>query len=106
MDAPKDDVPPALAAELQQRRQVLDEVNARLVALLQERARACRAIGAWKRAHGLPAVDAARETAMLASAAGLGAADAFDGEALRRILAAVLAESRALVLRDAPARGR
>jgi chorismate mutase / prephenate dehydratase len=75
----------------------MDRLNARLVALLQERARLARQIGALKARHGLAAADPARERAML----GRMLADAppgFPRRELARILRALLAASRRLVL--------
>lgn len=73
-----------------------DDVDARLVALLVERAALSEEIGALKRARGQPPFDAAREAAVLERAAAL-AQPPLDPGAARRILAAVLAESRAIV---------
>lgn len=86
--------------ELVSLRLAMDVCNRRLAAVLQERAALARRIGAWKRAHGAPALDPAREAAMHEGIAALGASDGFDAAALQRIFAAVFAESRALVQRE------
>ncbi len=90
-------------AELDRLRAAVDVCNRRLCAVLQERAALAAAIGRCKAAHGLPALDPAREAAMLAAigAGRPGAAEAgpLDDDALRRILTAVLVETRALVQR-------
>jgi len=84
------------ALDLARLRRRMDALNRRLGDVLQARARLCREIGAWKRAHGVAAVDRARERAMLAALlAGAGAG--YSRAALTRILRAVFAESRALV---------
>jgi chorismate mutase len=75
----------------------MDRLNARLVALLQERARLARRIGTLKARHGLAASDPARERAMLARML----ADApagFTRRELERVLRAVLTASRRLVV--------
>lgn len=75
----------------------MDELNQRLAAVLHERARLCRVIGARKRELAQPAVDDARETAMLDAIARTAGGDGFDADALRRIFAAIFAESRQIV---------
>jgi len=83
-------------------RAAMDAINDRLVAVLQERAALCRQIARWKQSQGLPLADAGRETAMLAALVAQcgdqSAGEGFAPAALERILRAVLAESRALVL--------
>lgn len=83
--------------ELTRMRAAMDALNARLVDLLHERARLCRAIGAWKRAHGLPAIDPLREQQMLAAALADLPADGYGEQALGAILRAVFAASRSIV---------
>jgi chorismate mutase len=85
--------------EVERLRAEIDRVNAALVGALQQRARLCRLIAQQKRQLGWPMVDAARESAMLEAMLHRGAADAdgFPTAALKRIVRAVLAESRALV---------
>jgi len=73
-----------------------DEVDARLVALLVERARLAIEIGAVKRAAGRTLVDPAREAVVLERVAAL-ARSPLTPDAARRIYQAVLAESRRLV---------
>jgi|GEM_PF-5755016 len=92
----------ALPPSIQHLRARMDRLNARLVVLLQARARLAGTIGRAKARHGLAAADPARERAMLTSlltdaAPGLGRAE------LSRVLRAVFAASRRLVLKD---RGR
>jgi len=87
--------------ELLRLRADMDAVNARLLAVLHDRARLCRRIAAHKRAHGLPLADPARERQMLdellADALRPGAADGFPPRELEGILRAVFAASRRLV---------
>lgn len=90
------------ADELTRLRERMDAINARLCALLHERAALCREIGAWKRRHGVAAADPAREAAMLAQLLSMPSTPAepgtgLDRAALERILRCVLDESRALV---------
>lgn len=93
--------PPDLAAM----RTAMDAVNHRLVAVLHERARLCRAIGAWKRAHGVPAADPAREEAMLADLLRTLPADGFSTAQLTTILRAVFAAAREIVAAEPDRRG-
>lgn len=83
--------------ELQRHRAAMDAVNGRLAAALHERARLCRTIGAWKRAHGVPAADPAREQAMLAALLAAAPADGLPRAELAAILTAVFAASRRVV---------
>ncbi|MBL8728788.1 MAG: chorismate mutase [Planctomycetes bacterium] len=84
--------------ELEQLRAAMDVCNARLAAVLHERARLARTIGAWKRARGRGLADPAREASMLAALPT--PAGGFDRAALQRIFALVFAESRALLQRE------
>jgi len=86
--------------ELQHLRRAVDDCNLRLVALLQERAALAAAIGRWKAARGLPALDPAREAAMLDSLRGQVGAGPLDAAALQRVFAAVLHETRRLAAGD------
>ena len=86
--------------ELARLRAAMDEVNGRLVAALHDRARLCRAIGRWKRRRGVPTLDAEREAAMVAAVVHRPEVGGFSAEALRRIFAQVIAESRPLVDAD------
>ncbi len=87
----------SLDPELAQWRAAIDDVNARLVAVLHERAHLCRAIGAWKRQRGLPGPDADREAEMLAATTRELPAHGFTREQLEPVLRAVFAASRQLV---------
>lgn len=82
--------------ELARHRAAMDEINRRLCAVLQERARLCREIGRWKRARGMPAADPVREQAMLDTLL-RDVGPGFDPAALERLLRAVFAESRSIV---------
>lgn len=92
----------ALPPSIQHLRARMDRLNARLVVLLQARARLARAIGRAKARHGLAAADPARERAMLRALLA-DAAPGFLRAELARVLRAVFATSRRLVLAD---RGR
>ncbi len=82
--------------ELDQLRAAMDVCNRRLAAVLHDRARLVRQIAAWKRAHGVPIVDPAREQAMLAALLAAAQGDDYPPAALRTILSAVFAASRSL----------
>jgi chorismate mutase len=82
---------------LAQLRHDIDALNARLVELLHERGRLCRAIGAWKAHHGVAAADPAREATMLAALLHETPADGYSRQQLEVILRAVFAASRARV---------
>lgn len=86
--------------ELVRQRTAMDAINQRLVAALHERARLCRAIGAWKQARGIAPVDPQREEQMLAALLGAVPADGLPRDELATILAAVFAASRRLVQGD------
>jgi chorismate mutase len=88
-----------LDPELAQWRAAIDAVNARLVAVLHERAHLCRAIGAWKKSRGIAGPDADREAEMLAAMTKDAPKHGFPREQLEPILRAVLAASRELVER-------
>ena len=83
--------------ELHHLRAAMDVVNQRLVAVLHDRARLCRAIGAWKHTHGTAPIDTPREQQMLAALLREPPADGFDIPALTTILREVFAASRTLV---------
>ena len=77
----------------------MDVCNLRLLGVLQERAKLVATIGAWKRVHGLPAADPAREAAMLAKVLQLAKPGGYPAPALESIFRAVFAASRALAER-------
>ncbi len=54
---------------LEQARAEIDAVDAQLAALFERRMAAVLSVAQYKRAHGLPVYDAARETAVLEKAA-------------------------------------
>lgn len=83
--------------ELRRLRAAMDVCNRRLAAVLHERARLVRAIGAWKRARGAPPIDPVREAQMLAAVAAATPADGYPADALTKIFGAVFAASRDLV---------
>ena len=83
--------------ELHFLRKAMDAINHKLVAVLHDRARLCRAIGIWKRSRGLPAVDEAREQTMLESLLAGVPEDGFSRDQLTTILQGVFAASRQVV---------
>lgn len=92
----------AVPADVARLRGRMDRVNARLVALLQERARLALAIGRAKERHQLAAADPSREREMLERVLA-GAPRGLRKPELARVLRAVFAASRRLVVAD---RGR
>jgi chorismate mutase len=92
-------VPP----RVQRLRARMDRLNERLVTLLQARARLAGAIGAAKAKAALPAADPARERAMLARMLA-SAPPGLPRRDLERVLKAVLAASRRLVVAQRRAR--
>lgn len=78
-------------------REEIDAINLRLRELLQQRAAVCGRIATHKREHGMPLVDPSREADMMMSLL-RECGEGFSPEALARIFAAILDESRALVL--------
>lgn len=55
--------------DLQQARQTINDIDARMAALFEQRMQAVQAVAAYKKEHGLPVLDAAREEAVLRSGA-------------------------------------
>lgn len=88
-------------------REEIDAINLRLRELLQQRAAVCGNIGRLKREHGMPLVDPSREADMMMALL-RDCGGGFSPEALARIFAAILDESRALVLDgpEPPSNGR
>lgn len=86
--------------ELRRLRAAMDVCNLRLATVLHERARLVRAIGAWKRARGVAAIDGPREERMLADVLARAPADGYPPAALGAIFTAVFAASRDLVSRS------
>ncbi len=76
-------------------RRHVDALNGLLARVLQQRAQLVIAIGTLKAVAKLPALDPARERAMAKRFSAVGGG--YSPAALRRILRAVLLESRALV---------
>ncbi|MFY9345506.1 MAG: chorismate mutase [Planctomycetota bacterium] len=83
--------------ELARLRRRMDAINRRLVDALHARAQLCRAIGRWKSARGLPAIDRVRERQMLATLLRQLPRDGFARKDLVTIVSAVFAASRRLV---------
>jgi len=73
----------------------IDTLNARLVELLNERARCAEQIVEFKQRSGLPVFDAQRERAVLERVSGLNAGPLSD-EALHRIFNCIMEEHRLL----------
>jgi chorismate mutase len=91
---------------LRELRAAIDDIDDRLVMLLNERAGLALHIGRWKRARGLPVYDPKREGQVLkrvrrrAHAAG----GPLDGSAVARVFERVIDEARQIELTDGEAR--
>ncbi len=87
--------------DLSASRQRIDELDREIVRLFTERMAVCREVGEYKKAHGLPVLDAAREKEVLAAKTAL-----VDDPALRPMTAAlfetIMAGSRSLQARIVP----
>ncbi|TAJ24787.1 MAG: hypothetical protein EPO68_00965 [Planctomycetota bacterium] len=90
---------PKLGAEIARLRRQMDELNAELVELLQQRARLALEIGRAKALRALGAEDPARERAMLRRAVSF-APPGFARRELSHLLRGVFAASRALIVAD------
>jgi chorismate mutase len=82
-------------AELIALRERIDEIDARLVALLSERAACALTIGHLKRAMHLAIYQPAREAEVLAHVCGLNPGP-LDDEAIRRLFERIIDEARRL----------
>jgi len=83
--------------DLRSLRTRMDALNAKLIAILHERAALSREIGRCKRDADLPVRDATREQDELRAALATVPRDGCPSDSLRRILEEVFAASRALV---------
>jgi chorismate mutase len=72
-------------SELEAIRSEIERVDRALVALIGERVRLARAVGAAKRAAGLPTLDPAREAAVVRRAGALAREAGLDDEEVRYI---------------------
>ncbi len=82
------------ATELQDLRARIERVDAALVSLVAERQALARAVGAHKRAQGLPVIDPAREAAVIARAGTLARDAGLPEEEVRAIFRRLVALSR------------
>lgn len=81
--------------ELTELRQEIDRLDGQIAQLFLRRMDVCREVGEYKKANGLPVLDAQREQELLAAKSAL-AGTPEDKKALRALFEAVMAESRAL----------
>lgn len=81
--------------ELTELRQEIDKLDGQLAGLFLKRMDVCREVGEYKKANGLPVLDAQREKELLAAKAAL-TDDPDSRRALRSFFGAVMSESRAL----------
>lgn len=89
----------ATDGELEGLRRAVDAADAALMDAVTQRLAAVRAVAAWKRTHGVGAVDRAREDALRARWAERAAAAGVPGGMAAAVLAAVLDGCRAEVAR-------
>jgi chorismate mutase len=75
----------AAAPELTRLRERLEHIDRELIELIAERVRIARAVGAAKRAAGLPTLDPAREAAVVRRAASLARAAGLADDDVRAI---------------------
>ncbi len=90
MNTPDESASAALAAL----RRELEQLDAELVRLLAKRERLARAIGAEKRAAGIPTLDPAREAAVVRRAAALAREHELDEEDVRAVFWKLIASAR------------
>jgi chorismate mutase len=84
----------ALAPALEPLRRQIEEIDRTLVALIAERVATARAIGAAKRAAGLPLLDPAREAKLMRGIGGMAREAGIEVEELRAIFWQLIAMSR------------
>ena len=82
------------AAELARLRDAVEEVDARLVALIAERMRLAGAIGTAKRRLGRPTLDLRREAAVVRRSGELARQHGIDDEAVRSLFWQLMAIAR------------
>lgn len=87
--------------ELAQCRKEIDEIDRQLAALFEQRMAVCREVGAYKREHGLPVLDARRERELLADKAAM-AGDPELAPLLTAFFENIMAGSRTLQERMLP----
>jgi chorismate mutase len=79
--------------EIDDLRRAIDDIDRRILELVQERVRAVLAVGDYKRKHHLTVYDPERERALLARLSSL-ATPPLDGDTVRRIFERLIDESR------------
>ena len=97
MSAPTMTAPPGqqeATTELARLRDAVEEVDARMVALIAERVRLAGAIGAAKRTLGRPTLDLRQEAAVVRRAGELARQHGLDDEAVRTLFWQLMAFAR------------
>jgi chorismate mutase len=87
-----------MSIELNEIRKRIDSIDEQIVALLNRRAAEVQRIALFKSANGMPAIDPDREEDVYRRIVGENAG-AIDDEALKRIFAQILAESRKMQMK-------
>lgn len=85
---------PDAAPTLERLRDEIEQLDAMLIQLIGQRVEAARSAGRRKRAEGLPAVDPAREAAVVRRAAGLARSAGLPEEDVRDVFWRLIAMSR------------
>ncbi len=91
--------------DLTELRREIDGIDRELTELFLRRMAACREVGEYKREHGLPVLDPAREREVLNARAALAGGGAMGG-AVRELFETVMGESRALQAGVVPEAGK
>lgn len=81
------------ASELDSLRQAIDQVDRRILDLLEERVRLVLAVGDYKRKNSLPVYDPERERSLLERLS-RAAQPPLDGDTVRRVFERLIDESR------------
>ncbi|MFZ5895995.1 MAG: chorismate mutase [Myxococcota bacterium] len=81
------------SAELDSLRKAIDQVDRRILDLLEERVRLVLAVGDYKRKNSLPVYDPERERSLLERLSGA-ARPPLDGDTVRRVFERLIDESR------------
>lgn len=83
-------------ADLQQLRDMIDQLDAKLVSILADRLKVCADVAALKAREGIPMMQPGRVAAVTQRSAQLGVAHGLRAEFLERLYGVIIAESCAL----------
>ena len=88
--------------DLSSLRETLNDIDSRIVDLYLRRMETVRQVGQYKREHGLPVLDTAREQELLDRVSALAGRE---GDGVRALFSLLLEQSRACQLKDGEAQG-